>query len=353
MRKAALIVLASIALTAITGFRGTASADFGPVLNVPLASAIAVGPPDNQQPVVAVQLALVAGEARHVWGHLVATSSITGNARQTAILQCRVNQTTARVGTPSRVTTSQNHEGRDTQYTPTPGELAVDADFLFVAPATALYTCEMLMDVGASSAAYHLTAVPLKTWIKVSTVSQRGARMLYNAPCGSTGTDPTCVYLTGNEQRVVVLANGSAQPNWAADPAARSLDVVADLSLTNCGAGTASCVRAKWGRDDVAAAVDAYLEVIQLDPAGRACGPVARTPGPGAGRRIYISFNAHHSIKRFQIQRVPVRPECGTRLFTTRIRITHVGGNPVKVGGYVPSLTTAQTAGIFMNRFGL
>jgi hypothetical protein len=80
--------------------------------------------------------------------------------------------------------------------------------------------------------------------------------------------------------------------------------------------------------------IDSHLELIQLNSAQGVC-KVTQSPE----ERSTVGNHAHHYMIYHSLMAVPVYPECGSRLFTLRISVKYVSGNPVKIDG--PGVTHA------------
>ncbi|MFI6244367.1 hypothetical protein ACIBEF_31420 [Micromonospora sp. NPDC050795] len=342
MRKAFSML---VALLIITGSAQAARADAGPVTRVTLTSG------NNfysrvEERLLSRTVTLSAGESRHVRGRLEATSSVTQIVAMNNTLKC-VDAGGTVVGTTS--TSSRNHEGSDTTYYATPGHLPIYADLLFTASSAGTYTCGLYGYTASSSLTdYHLTAVATNTWLEVSDTNQVGARWWQNPSCNSTGTSSTCTYVgAGTSTAWVFYNDGTPVYKWNAHSNAISVQALANLELTTCYTGTASCsssVDAYEMPRGTNAVVDARFEMIQLDTTAHTC----RTTSTATSRKT-IRDDAHHYVANFALSGIPVDPTCGTRNFIMRIFVQHVSGNPIKIDGV--QSTTSLTNGIAMNVF--
>ncbi|PZG03011.1 hypothetical protein [Micromonospora deserti] len=342
MRK---ILSVLVALLLLAPFPAAAQADSGTVTRVTLTSANNFYSRTEER-LLRRTLTLAAGESRHVRGRLEATSSVTQIASMNNTLKC-VDSTGAVVGATS--TSSRNHEGSDTTYYAKPGHLPIYADLLFTAPAAGTYTCG-LYGYTASSALtnYYLTAVATSTWLEVSDTDQVGARWWQNPACNSTGTSSTCTYVgAGSSTAWVFYNDGTPVYKWNAAANATSVQALANLELTTCYTGTASCsssIDAYEKPRGTNAVVDVRFEMIQLDTTAHTC----RATRTATSHRT-IRDDAHHYVANFALSGIPIDPACGTRTFIMRIFVQHVSGNPIKIDGV--QSTTSLTNGIAMNIF--
>jgi hypothetical protein len=323
---------------------GVARADAGPVTRVTLTSANDFRPGIEER-LLSRTVTLAAGESRHVRGRLEATSSVTQIVAMNDTLKC-VNAAGAVVGITA--TSSRNHEGSDTDYYATDGHLPVYADLLFTAPSAGTYTCGLYAYTASSSLTnYYLTAVAGNTWLEVSNTHQVGARWWQNPTCNSTGTSGTCTYVgAGTSTAWVFYNDGTPVHKWNAAGNARSVQALANLELTTCYTGTASCsgVDAYERTRGTNAVVDVRFEMIQLDTTAHTC----RTTSTATSRKT-IPDDAHHYVVNLALSGITIDPACGTRTFIMRIFVQHVSGNPLKIDGV--QNTTSLTNGIAMNIF--
>ncbi|MFU0440809.1 hypothetical protein ACLZH7_20460 [Streptomyces sp. BG2AG] len=221
-------------------------------------------------------MTLTAGEKRHLRGRLEATSTTTGIVGLTERIRCL--DASGRT-VPVVAASARNHEGSDTVTYATPGHLPLFADLLFTAPADGTYTC-VLQGTAYSSltGSYHLTAVAGKTWLEADDSDRVGAGWWQNPACESADSGGACTYVgTGPARRDawVFYDDGTPTRRWQAHPDAVSVSAQANLELTTCYHGTASCATAMQAHPrGKNAVVDARFEFIQLGTTGHAC----RTP---------------------------------------------------------------------------
>ncbi|WP_326785238.1 hypothetical protein [Streptomyces sp. NBC_00151] len=303
-------------------------------------------PPGVTVDLVRRTMVLDAGENRHLHARLEATSSTTGIVGLTERIRClNASGATASVVAAS----ARNHEGSDTTTYATPGHLPLYADLLFTAPTAGTYTC-ILQGTAYSSltGSYHLTAVADNTWLETDDADQTGARWWQNPACESNDSTGACTYVGDGAARRnawVFYDDGTPVYKWQAHPDAVSVSAQANLELTTCYQGTASCAAGMqaYPRGENAV-VDTRLDFIQLDATGHTC----RTHSTTARRTI--TDDAHHAVGYFSLSAVPIDSACGTRTFILRVYVAYVSGQTVKIDG-IQSGTTSLTNGIAFNNF--
>ncbi|MGW6654522.1 hypothetical protein ACWGA4_32555 [Streptomyces rubiginosohelvolus] len=303
-------------------------------------------PPGVTVDLVRRTMTLGAGEKRHLRGRLEATSTTTGIVGLTERIRC-LNASGATVSVVAA--SARNHEGSDTSTYAIPGHLPLYADLLFTAPSAGTYTC-VLQGTAYSSlpGSYHLTAIAGSTWLDADETNRTGARWWQNPACESDDSAGDCTYVGGGAAHPaawVFYDDGTPVYKWQAHPDAVSVSAQANLELTTCYKGTASCATAMEvyprGKNAV---VDTRFEFVQLDETGHAC----RTSSVTARRTI--TDDAHHSVGYSSLTDVRIDPACGTRAFLMRIYVKHVSGQAVKIDG-VQSGVTSLTNGIAFNNF--
>lgn len=289
-------------------------------------------------------MTLTAGEKRHLRGRLEATSTTTGIVGLTQRIRCL---NAAGTTVPVVAASARNHEGNDTTSYAIPGHLPLYADLLLTAPAAGVYTC-VLQGTAYSTlpGTYHLTAVAGSTWLESDTADRPGAHWWQNPACESADSTGACTYVGGGQARRdawIFYDDGTSVHQWQAHPSAATVSARANVELTTCYKGTASCAVAMqaYPRGENAV-VDTRFEFIQLDTAGRTC----RTHSAPARRTI--TDDAHHSVGYSALSGIPVDSSCGTRTFLMRVYVKHVSGQTVKVDG-VQSGITSLTNGIAFN----
>lgn len=284
--------------------------------------------PNGRKVLVTRPFALALGERRLVRGRLVARSAGAGPQEQQLGVAC------VEMGAPDparRVLTSRNNPGTGSSS----GVLALDANYLFVAPRAGTYRCGLW----ARGSGERLIALPRLTALSISRADERLAQQWSGGPCGSRGGRSDRPILPGSACRYLVpgarggfAAKGQAlaSDRFVADPAARFVEVFADLQLTTCYQRTRSCAKevSRFGgrSPHSRAVVTTRLDVRQLDAAGNAC---ARTVVPA--RTTAIRARAHHQkISHRVVHRVATAPGC-TRRFLVRVLVRAVSGDPVKI----------------------
>lgn len=280
--------------------------------------------------------ALTVGERRLVHGRLMARSTVAKVQEQQLGLLCKLADApdAARM-----VLTSRNHPGPSSAGGA--GLVALDARYLFVAPATGSYRCSLW----ARGSGERIVALPRQTFMSISRTDEPLAQQWSGAPCASKGgrsdqpdqplrAESACRYLVpGGRGGFAATGTALTSDRFVADPAARSIEVFGDLQLTTCYRRTKSCAKEAsrfGGRSPHSRAVVATrLEAIQLDVAGAAC---ARSTSPaGSSRKTIITSRAHHQkISHRLVHRVSTAPGC-TRRFLIRVVARAVSGDPVKI----------------------
>ncbi|OKJ18136.1 hypothetical protein AMK23_35620 [Streptomyces sp. CB02130] len=291
-------------------------------------------------------MALQAGEKRYLRARLEATSSTTGIVGLTQRIRC-LNASGATVSVVAA--SARNHEGSDTSTYATPGHLPLYADLLFTAPSAGTYTCVLQGSAYSSlPGSYHLTAIAGSTWLEADETDRTGAHWWQNPACESDDSAGECTYVGGGAARPhawVFYDDGTPVYKWQAHPDAVSVSAQANLELTTCYTGTASCAASMEvyprGKNAV---VDTRFEFVQLDTTGHTC----RTSSVTARRTI--TDDAHHAVGYSSLTDVPIDLACGTRTFLLRIYVKHVSGQTVKIDG-IQSGITSLTNGIAFNNF--
>ncbi|MFF0000334.1 hypothetical protein [Streptomyces avermitilis] len=343
LRRGVAGVLLGAAVT--WGFQPVASADNGTVTRTALASDTEFTTGGAVE-LIGRSITLGAGESRHVRARLEATSSTTAVVGMTNAIRC-VNSSGVTVGVKSA--SARNHEGYDTTSYATAGHLPIYADLLFTAPSAGTYRCGLVGSTySTSGSAYHLTAVAGNTWIEISDTAQASAGWWQNPSCESADTSGACTYVGGgaaDSEAWVFYGDGTPASKWEAHPSARTVDAQANLELTTCPVGTASCASAMQDHPrGENAVVDLRFDFIQLDTTGHACATHQQSS------RKTITDDAHHSVSYFAISDIPINSACGTRTFIMRIYVKYVEGQTLKIDG-VQSGVTSLTNGIAFNRF--
>ena len=301
---------------------------------------------------------LEAGEHR-LLARAEITSSSTGDVYTQTFIGCTGNDGQS---VAQQIGAAENHRGKDAtgpNY-PVQGHLVLNPLLLFTAPTTGTYTCQLTATKGTTAdpaAGVHITALGRvngepTTWLKVSGKGSDLGMAWQDPPCDAPGdTTPTaannfsaCVYLAGasNLKQIYVFDNGSNGDGseaqvWFAPPETAFVDASASIMLTSCHYQTSSCPaddsQSWWNYIHEAGTVnggtvDTHLELIQLDPDGKAC-MANQTPE----ERWFVGNAAHHNMHYFSLSNVPVYPCNGSRQFKLRISVKYVTGVPLKLDG--------------------
>jgi len=340
------LIVAALALTLVPFGSAEALADSGPVERTTLSKDVEITPGVTTK-LIGRTLTLKSGEKRHLRARLEATSSTTGIVGLTSRIKC---VDPAGAATPVVAASARNHEGHDTDTYAVPGHLPLYADLLLTAPAAGTYTCGLYGSAYSSlSGEYHLTAVANSTWLEVSGSDQTGAGWWQNPACESADSGGNCTYVgsgSADPDAWIFYDDGTPVQKWQASPSVSSVAAQANVELTTCYNGTASCATAmhRYPRG-TNAVVDTRFDFIQLDTTGHAC----RTSSTETSRRT-ITDDGHHYAAYFSLPDVPVDPSCGTRTFILRVYVKHVSGQTVKIDG-VQSGVTSLTNAIAFNKF--
>ncbi|MFF8963903.1 hypothetical protein ACF1BK_14295 [Streptomyces globisporus] len=344
-RLARTAFIAVLALTLVPLWSAPAAAGSGDVTRLTLAADTDI-PRGVTVDLVRRTMTLTAGEKRHLRGRLEATSTTTGIVGLTQRVRC-LDASGSTV--PVVAASARNHEGSDTTSYAKPGHLPLYADLLFTAPAAGVYTC-VLQGTAYSTlpGTYHLTAVAGSTWLETDDADQRGAHWWQNGACESADTAGGCTYVgdgSAGPDAWIFYNDGTPVHKWQAHPDAVTVSAQANVELTTCYQGTASCASAMHayprGRNAV---VHTRFELVQLDAADRTC----RTHRFAADRTI--TDDAHHAVGYSKLSGIPIDEACGSRSFLLRVYVKHVSGQTVKVDG-VQSGVTSLTNGMAFNNF--
>ncbi|WP_405390866.1 hypothetical protein OG596_25200 [Streptomyces sp. NBC_01102] len=335
--------MAALAMTLVALAPAAARADSGSVTHVRLTEDIQI-PRGTTVELLRLTLALAAGEKRHLKTRLETTSSTTGIVGLTNRIKC-----TDSTGAPASVVSAsaRNHEGYDTSTYAIPGHLPIYADLLFTAPTAGAYTCVLYGSAYSTlPGSYYLTAVTDSTWLEVSDSDQKGAQWWQNPACESADTAGSCTYVgdgATDPDAWVFYDDGTPVHQWKADTSATAVTAQANVELTTCYKGTASCADGmdKYERG-TNAVVDTRFEFVQLDTAGHTC----RTHSSAS--RKTIGDDGHHYVAYFSLPSMSIDTTCGTRTFIMRVYIKHVSGQTVKIDG-VQNGATSLTNGIAFN----
>jgi hypothetical protein len=242
-----------------------------------------------------------------------------------------------------------------------------NVSLLLVAPATENYVCQLQTYASDKDPSYVMNVLApasghttYGTWLEVSSGNEAGAQgwlyfnctaiTLHTTCCDPQDSTHTCQYIGGPGRPAAI--DMFASP-WTAGDDATTIDAVATFQITDCHAGTDSCLARDSG-DGIfgigAAEGDAWLDVNQLYPDGSVCqvnqayseestnGQVMLT------ERYDISDSQHHRPLYFHLS-APVSQLCGgSRRFAVDLHIEWTNGNPVKIdGGNINVINSVRT----------
>jgi hypothetical protein len=236
-----------------------------------------------------------------------------------------------------------------------------NVSLLLVAPATENYVCQIQTYASDKDPSYVMNVLApapgqpaYGTWLEVSSGNEVGAQAWLFGNCTPKDTTHTCQYIGGSGRPPAIDMFTSP---WTAQNNATTIDAVATFQITDCHAGTDSCLASDSG-DGIfgisAAEGEAWLDVNQLYPDGSVCqvnqayseqssdGVVSLT------EQYDISDAQHHRPLYFDLS-APVSQLCGgSRKFAVDLHIGWTAGNPVKIDGgsinVINSVRTTTTA---------
>jgi hypothetical protein len=183
------------------------------------------------------------------------------------------------------------------------------------------------------------------TWLEVSSGSEVGAHQWLFFTCpGATCCNPedsthTCQYIGGPGRPSVANMDGYY---WLAADDATTFDAVATAMITDCYAGTDSCLASDSG-DGILGVSGAkgqtWLEADQLYPDGSVCRVSRAYSEESTGGQVRLSesydiSDAQHHLPLYYDVSAPVSQLCGgSRRFAIDLHIGWTAGNPVKLDG--------------------
>jgi hypothetical protein len=183
------------------------------------------------------------------------------------------------------------------------------------------------------------------TWLEVSSGSEAGAHqwLFFNCPgatcCNPEDSTHTCQYIGGSGRPSAANLDGYY---WLAADDATTFDAVATAMITDCHAGTDSCLASDSG-DGIfgmsGAKGQTWLDVDQLYADGSVCQVNRAYSEESTGGQIQLSENydisdAQHHLPLYYDVSAPVSQLCGgSRWFAIDLYIRWAAGNPVKLDG--------------------
>jgi hypothetical protein len=307
---------------------------------------------DQGRPILTVPVTLRAGESRLLRDQLTVTGS--QNAEVDHLLECLDPDTNQPAAIDGR---AEAHDS-GTNYSPAMGQLSMRASYLFIAPFTGTFLCQIraALPEDGNGDSYHMTAVSSQdlTWLTIDNFTG-DAPMWWQIPvCDSAGTEHSQCQFLGvdpnlrpDHHRLDDVTLYSDSDVWTAAPDAYEAQLSANMQITSCFFGTSSCP--SWARNDQLGGValfQTHLEVIQLDQDDAPCS-VTSTPD----LRYTITNSVHHFLVDYGSPiTVPISDRCGgSRRFILHAVVSWIAGNPVKIDeGSQPGFRSATHAAVIV-----
>jgi hypothetical protein len=344
---AILALLASLAgFSARPAAAGLVSGDSVPETTV-LQTNVDVLPGDTADTgtfVLTVPIRLQAGQSRRI------SDQLTVTVPRNAVVQNIVECVDPLSGNPVTIAGRPEAHSSGTNYSPSMGQLSMHASFLFTAPVTGTFFCQIRAQTDAGTdLGFHMTVVaaprPGGTWLEIDNFTDAAPLWWQINTCDSTGSDANCVYLGrpgGRDHPATTILHGwpstfldtpflHVSDLWVAPPNATTADVVGHMQITSCYFGTASCPEREQGAPENgpfdAAVFRTHLDLLQLDQHYAVC-KVNSTPDT----QYTIKDAVHHFLVDYGPMTVPISQTCGgSRVFALHIAVSWVAGNTVKI----------------------
>ena len=338
---AVLALLASLAgFSARPAAAGLVSGDSVPETTV-LQTNVDVLPGDTADTgtfVLTVPIRLQAGQSRRI------SDQLTVTVPRAAVVQNIVECVDPLSGNPVTVAGRPEAHSSGTNYSPSMGQLSMHASFLFTAPVTGTFFCQIRAQTDAGNdLGFHMTVVaaprPGGTWLEIDNFTDAAPLWWQINTCDSTGSDPNCVFLGrpgGREHPTTTILHGwpstfldtpflHVSDLWVARPNATTADVVGHMQITSCYFGTASCPEREQGAPENgpfdAAVFRTHLDLLQLDQHFAVC-KVNSTPDT----QYTIKNAVHHFLVDYGPMTVPIAQTCGgSRVFALHIVVSWHG----------------------------
>jgi hypothetical protein len=294
--------------------------------------------------VLTVPIRLQAGQSRRI------SDQLTVTVPRDAVVQNIVECVDPLSGNPVTVAGRPEAHSSGTNYSPSMGQLSMHASFLFTAPVTGTFFCQIRAQTDAGNdLGFHMTVVaaprPGGTWLEIDNFTDAAPLWWQINTCDSTGSDPNCVFLGrpgGREHPTTAILHGwpstfldtpflHMSDLWVAPPNATTADVVGHMQITSCYFGTASCPEREQGAPENgpfdAAVFRTHLDLLQLDQHFAVC-KVNSTPDT----QYTIKDAVHHFLVDYGPMTVPISQTCGgSRVFALHIVVSWHAGNTVKI----------------------
>ena len=194
---AVLALLASLAgFSARPAAAGLVSGDSVPETTV-LPTNVDVLPGDTADTgtfVLTVPIRLQAGQSRRI------SDQLTVTVPRAAVVQNIVECVDPLSGDPVTVAGRPEAHSSGTNYSPSMGQLSMHASFLFTAPVTGTFFCQIRAQTDAGKdLGFHMTVVaaprPGGTWLEIDNFTDAAPLWWQINTCDSTGSDPNCIFL--------------------------------------------------------------------------------------------------------------------------------------------------------------
>ena len=304
------------------------------------------------RPILTVPVTLRAGESRLLRDQLTVTGS--RDAEVDHLLECLDPDTNQPAAIDGR---AEAHDS-GTNYTPAMGQFPMRASYLFIAPFTGTFLCQIrAMTSAGNDDSYHMTAVSSQdlTWLTIDNFTA-DPPMWWQAPvCDSAGTAGSHCQFLGvdpllrpDHRRLDTVTLYGDAGTWTAAPDAVQAQLSAQMQITSCFPGTSSCPGwARNGQLDNAAVFTTRLDFIQLGQDGAPC-QVTSTPD----LRYTITNSVHHFLVDYGSPlTVPISDRCGgSRRFLLHAVVSWISGNPVKIDeGSQPGFRSATHAAVIVS----
>ena len=345
---AVLALLASLAgFSARPAAAGLVSGDSVPETTV-LPANVDVLPGDTADTgtfVLTVPIRLQAGQSRRI------SDQLTVTVPRAAVVQNIVECVDPLSGNPVTIAGRPEAHSSGTNYSPSMGQLSMHASFLFTAPVTGTFFCQIRAQTDAGKdLGFHMTVVaaprPGGTWLEIDNFTDAAPLWWQINTCDSTGSDPNCIFLGrpdgAPDHPTTAILHGwppsvldtpflHMSDLWSAPPGATEADAVGHMQITSCYFDTASCPEREQGAPENgpfdAAVFRTHLDFIQLDQHFATCN-VTSTPDT----QYTITNAVHHFLVDYGPLTVPVSQTCGgSRVFALHIVVSWHAGNTVKI----------------------
>ena len=205
--------------------------------------------------VLTVPIRLQAGQSRRI------SDQLTVTVPRDAVIQNIVECVDPLSGNPVTVAGRPEAHSSGTNYSPSMGQLSMHASFLFTAPVTGTFFCQIRAQTDAGTdLGFHMTVVaaprPGGTWLEVDNFTDAAPLWWQINTCQSNGrdpetggTDPNCIFLGrpdgAHDHPTTAILHGwppsvldtpflHMSDLWSAPPGATEADAVGHMQITSC-----------------------------------------------------------------------------------------------------------------------